>query len=405
MSEAQGLTHTASVPPPFQLTWSRPGGGDRLVLRVRALQGVLISEDQHDDIALLIGSTETDETGWEVAFVVDFELCAAESLADRLGPWGPASGRQAWAVGLFFRSPVDRDEYVAPLLRQCRKLLPHRLLVLAPDGAELAGWQWDGVKDSFSETGLRFARFWPQFEAGGFRPFEPYFLRSGEQTRDRVAPPAAVAPAVERPKRTVDRSQTRTEPAGASETRDGNAAPADHPPRENRNSQPLLPPKDVEPVALPVVAPLPSVPVGPVRLTVARGIPTWVKIAYTSCFLTALVLGVLYMSYTPSPQVAAPTPSSPSPLPLGLEANLRDQVLEIYWNPDAPVIRTARIGQLVVVEGSQTRTIHLSIPQLRAGRLIYLPESGDMQVTLSIPTQGASVQETLRVLRSDRRSR
>jgi hypothetical protein len=104
------------------------------------------------------------------------------------------------------------------------------------------------------------------------------------------------------------------------------------------------------------------------------------------------------------PPTAAKAPAvregSPAASKIALSVNRKLDDLEISWNRDADVVRTATAGALTIHNGPVTRTVPVNGEQLRQGSVVYLPISGlDSDFRLDIWTAEGSIQsEAVRVL-------
>jgi hypothetical protein len=93
------------------------------------------------------------------------------------------------------------------------------------------------------------------------------------------------------------------------------------------------------------------------------------------------------------------TTSLPSGLPLKLSVAENRNELDVTWNRSVPAIVHAKRGVLSISDGSNNQDLELSGLQLRAGRVHYSPQSGDVRLRLEVFPEGQErVAESIRVL-------
>jgi hypothetical protein len=86
--------------------------------------------------------------------------------------------------------------------------------------------------------------------------------------------------------------------------------------------------------------------------------------------------------------------------PMGLTVLERDGQLLIEWNRQSSVIAGAAKGNLEIVDGGLPRTVALAAADLARGRFTYERRTGDIQVRLSVESDGKRAEEASRYLGS-----
>jgi hypothetical protein len=90
---------------------------------------------------------------------------------------------------------------------------------------------------------------------------------------------------------------------------------------------------------------------------------------------------------------------TPSGSRLDLQVARRGSDLELTWNRKADVVQADAQGTLRINDNGFRSEIHLDADQLRNGRILYVPRSGDVEASLEVrPPVGAAVSDNLRVL-------
>jgi hypothetical protein len=95
---------------------------------------------------------------------------------------------------------------------------------------------------------------------------------------------------------------------------------------------------------------------------------------------------------------ARTTPSDAAPLALRVTRSGVDLVLS--WNPAAPAIKKADRAAVAITDGQQRTEISLDRGQLKDGRIVYSPVSGDIDFRLEVTdvARGIALRESVRVL-------
>jgi hypothetical protein len=83
---------------------------------------------------------------------------------------------------------------------------------------------------------------------------------------------------------------------------------------------------------------------------------------------------------------------------LGLSAEMQGTRLHVIWNRQAPAIRQARAGKLVIRDGGSIRELQLSQAEITSGFVIYPPVSNDVLFELQVLGPGRPSLESLRVI-------
>ena len=178
------------------------------------------------------------------------------------------------------------------------------------------------------------------------------------------------------------------------------------PPPEPRPSIPRLetapaaPAVEPEPPALePEPEPLTERELAPPRFTQVEPVRSWRWLKRAAVVAAMVVIGPLVFetrNYWLAPLMnrTASAPAAQKPLYIGLSTLDADGQLQIRWDRDAPAVRNANGGTLVIEDGGPPRVVTIDPAHLRTGSFTYGRQSErvDVAVTLHTP-DGQSVRE------------
>ena len=77
-------------------------------------------------------------------------------------------------------------------------------------------------------------------------------------------------------------------------------------------------------------------------------------------------------------QVASPNAS------VALRASSEGQTVHLAWDANARAIRDSFRGEIEINDGSKSSRVSLTSDQLHAGKMSYLPQSGDVGFDLTV---------------------
>jgi len=118
-----------------------------------------------------------------------------------------------------------------------------------------------------------------------------------------------------------------------------------------------------------------------IALTPLRApVQTTLKWSSITITLAAVVFILLFSTRTP---LTAPTRVGSSQS-VALTLTGEGDRLRLSWDGSAPTIRPGRRGMLWIADGSTWRRVILDVSQLRAGTVIYWPQTNDVSVRLDI---------------------
>lgn len=84
---------------------------------------------------------------------------------------------------------------------------------------------------------------------------------------------------------------------------------------------------------------------------------------------------------------------------VGLRAWSEGHSVQLAWNVDSRAIRDSYRGEMEINDGSKDSQVSLTVDQLHAGKLTYLPQSGDVTFAMSVyTTHGDSMRDSTRVI-------
>ncbi len=118
----------------------------------------------------------------------------------------------------------------------------------------------------------------------------------------------------------------------------------------------------------------------------------WIALGILGALILLGTVGYLWFSEKNRNEPASIASSSP----LALKVVRSGNDFEVSWDRLAPVLQQASGGSVTIRDGAITRTVSLSVNQLREGRILYAPLFGDLNFRLEIQqgqrTQAESVQ-------------
>jgi hypothetical protein len=283
-----------------------------------------------------------------------------------LARWQPLPSRNIYAVG-YYRSHT-RDElflsdedvwlmsnYFAEPSRVALLVKPR---ITTPSVGGFFFWE-----DGRIHCGASYLEFPFDRRALGVAPAEP---------EEEV--PAAAAEAV-----------TAVESEAAPETTE-----AELPPAAPLPEPAVFQPEPAAPAQQPESVPLPSFLQAPQRADRQGRSWGWKAVLLWIPVLMALVLlggwlGTQGARYLP---LGWPSRTPADPYALGLAVTEYGDNLHLTWNRDAPALREAERGLLIIGDGEQSRTMELDAVQLRNGSVIYRRVSGPVRFRLELFLKG-----------------
>jgi hypothetical protein len=88
--------------------------------------------------------------------------------------------------------------------------------------------------------------------------------------------------------------------------------------------------------------------------------------------------------------------SQPEPVPISLTMSEHDRRIQVRWDRSSRIIREAVRGSIEFVDGEQSRTAALSADDLLHGNVIYMRQTGDVQISLELEnTKGQKTREVV----------
>jgi proteasome lid subunit RPN8/RPN11 len=105
-----------------------------------------------------------------------------------------------------------------------------------------------------------------------------------------------------------------------------------------------------------------------------------------------LALGIAgFMLY----QRRAPSPNSA----IALRASNEAQTVQLAWDASSRAVRDSDRGEIEIQDGGRNSQVSLTADQLRAGKMSYLPQSGDVSFVMTIyPANGEPLHDSTRFL-------
>ena len=93
--------------------------------------------------------------------------------------------------------------------------------------------------------------------------------------------------------------------------------------------------------------------------------------------------------------------SLPESVPISLTMSDRNGQIQVHWNHSSRVIREAAHGSIEILDGTQSRSAPLSADDLSHGSVIYMRQSGDVQIRLEVENaRGQKAQEVAHFIES-----
>jgi hypothetical protein len=84
------------------------------------------------------------------------------------------------------------------------------------------------------------------------------------------------------------------------------------------------------------------------------------------------------------------------PFSVGLSVSREGQNLNVRWDRQAPAIRAATQGVLIIDEDTSSRPVYLSSDQLQTGSVVYPHNKGDIKFRLELTLKARDIMmETL----------
>jgi hypothetical protein len=115
-----------------------------------------------------------------------------------------------------------------------------------------------------------------------------------------------------------------------------------------------------------------------------RGSWVWLPVSFIFLLL-GVVLG-FQASLVLRPQAAAANPFS-----VGLTVTRESDNLNVRWDRQAPAIRTATQGLLVIDDGGASRRVSLSADQLQTGSVVYPHAAGEVRFRLELTLKSRAI--------------
>jgi hypothetical protein len=86
--------------------------------------------------------------------------------------------------------------------------------------------------------------------------------------------------------------------------------------------------------------------------------------------------------------------SLPESVPMSLTISEHNSQIQVRWNHSSRIIREAAQGSIKILDGTQSRSAPLSVDDLSHGSIIYMRQTGDVQIRLEVENaQGQKAQE------------
>ncbi|MCC6857794.1 MAG: hypothetical protein IT158_04500 [Bryobacterales bacterium] len=304
-------------------------------------------------------------------------------LRERLEHWRAAGPGQPSVVG-FYRTHTRKDFAMDEVDQDlCSTFFPEpsNLFLLVRPFAMRAGvagfffWQDGRLVREPSAQEFLFSR--AELGGGVARPARP-------PVADRAAAVgAAAAPAAVSETETADATEPAPETASAPRPE-----PPPPPPAPRRRMLPL----ETEPAPFAAV-PFPEEQGGERRLRLL-----WVPAALLVLAASGYI-GYVFLNRPAgerSPRTAAAGPN----YALQLAATDREGQLEVTWNREAPMVRSANRAVLTITDGPYRRDMELDTEQIRnMDKVVYTPVTGDVNLRLEVFAGDRSLSESVRKLK------
>ncbi len=161
-------------------------------------------------------------------------------------------------------------------------------------------------------------------------------------------------------------------------------APAPQPPPPSMRT-PVEPAKPVSLTAAPV---LPSSSFPSPSFEVEERVPTHERWLWAIPILLALGIAgfMLYQRRAPSPNSA-----------IALRASNEAQTVQLAWDVSSRAVRDSDRAEIEIQDGGKNSQVSLTADQLHAGKMSYLPQSGDVSFVMTIyPANGEPLHDSTR---------
>ena len=162
-------------------------------------------------------------------------------------------------------------------------------------------------------------------------------------------------------------------------------------------------PPEPAPVAAPVSAPperkAPIIPVAVAPPSFATAEPLPARERWLWAIPIALAVGIAgWLLYTSMVKPRAQKSATNAPIGFHVSSSV-DHTAQLEWNANSSAIHDAQRGEINVTDGGKNSQIALSSDQLRAGKMTYLAQSGDVGFDLAVyPANGSPVHESTRLV-------
>lgn len=356
---------------PFHLTWFDAATNSLIEFRLRVIRELLRTDlEPAATVRLLFGHCETAGlvTTWhilnhETAATGDTGSLTAPSR-DRLAAALSTGGSVFQLIGVCLRADRAAAPDVVRALLASGPVLKCTMLVLVldPSGEVSAGFQEPSHR-SINWTSLRFPASFEALQLQDYRPFQAFHTSDSRSALASTTLPYAPVP------ETIDGAEERV-----------------HVPFRSAP-----------------VAKVDAVTGAESRVTLDIRIPGWVWAGVILLLVVCLFGGAWwYLQRVYSGLVRnAEIPAAPAAgrTELGLQVNRRaSDDLAISWNSQSPALRSATGGHLAISDGTERRYVSLTAEYVRAGQILYRPQSADIEITLAVFTAGGSLQEVVRII-------
>lgn len=223
-----------------------------------------------------------------------------------------------------------------------------------------------------------------------------------------IAPPPVSAPPIEAPPVVarmvssaapmpeVEKQERAEAPPPPEAPQSAEAAPPAHiaPPTPTAQPAPPQPPRVWAPVRRPEPAktppPEPSVAPRPLyqpSFEMEETLPTRDRWLWAIPIVLALGIAAFMLYQRRAPNTIA------------LRATNEAQTVQLMWDGNSSAIRDAVRGEIDINDGGNNSQVSLSSEQLHAGKLSYLPQSGDVSFVLTVhPANGEPLHDSTRLL-------
>jgi hypothetical protein len=134
-----------------------------------------------------------------------------------------------------------------------------------------------------------------------------------------------------------------------------------------------------------------------------EGTPVRQWILAVAGILMIVAAGAIALRGGASLHSANPAPAvRPAPTPVYVQH--AGQALQFHWDPNAPAVRAARKGALIIADGARESRLDLAPRDLRSGLASYRPDSPEVTFRLELDGAPAGSVRTPAVVADDRPS-